>query len=349
MKHCVLLTLSLMCVFAASMPAGAETFEVPVPYTTIQQGVNAAGEGDTVLVDSGTYTGVGNRGIQISGANIVLMSKWGAASTTIDCEGISLAITVNSGRDSTCVIRGLTFVNGLGGNGGAVAVSQSAVTIDDCVFYGNSASNGGAIWYGYAPTPGSISNCVMYGNTASYRGGAICCDHGYAPEWVPPVIRDCVIYDNEESIVAVYGGGGIFCAYSDATIVGCTVVGNSGEPDRGAIYGDSCYPVVTRTVSAFNLTGPGVYNVDADHCVIYGNVGDTPLPGRDRDNLSVDPLFCGLGSWDLTVCDDSICLAGDPENPWGEQIGALGAGCGSCDTSVEGATWGAIKAMYLSS
>lgn len=348
MKHCVLLTLSVMCVFAASMPAGAETFEVPVPYATIQDGVNAAGEGDTVKVAPGTYSGLGNRDVEFNGANIVVMSDVGAPQTIIDCEGLSAAFVAFSDEDSTCVIRGFTITNGSRTNGGAISVSHSAVTIEDCVIHGNSASNGGGIYYAYASTQGFIRNCMMYGNTASYRGGAISCDHGYAPGWVPPVIRDCIIYDNEESTENTYGGGGIYCSYSDATIVGCTVVGNSGEPGRGAIYGSSCYPVVRRTVSAFNLTGPGIYNVDADHCVIYGNAGDTPQSGGERENLDVDPLFCDIGSWDLTLCDDSICIAGDPENPWGEQVGALGAGCGSCDTPVEEATWGAIKAMYLS-
>jgi len=348
-RQCELVVLVVVVVLGIAAASGnAETFNVPDPYATIQEGVNAAGEGDTVLVAPRTYMGAGNRNVQISGANIVLMSEAGAAATTIDCEGTSNAVGVSSGRDSTCVIRGLTFVNGNGSNGGAITVNQSAATIENCVFHDNDAYNGGAVWCGYAPTVAIIRNCVMYGNTARSRGGAICCDHGYAPDWVPPVIRDCIIYDNEESTENTYGGGGIYCAYSDATIVGCTVVGNSGEPGRGAIYGSSCYPVVRRTVSAFNLTGPGVYNVDADHCVIYGNVGDNPQPGRDRDNLYVDPLFCDIGSWDLTLCDDSVCIAGDPENPWGEQVGALGAGCGSCDTVVEDSTWGAIKALYRS-
>jgi len=104
---------------------------------------------------------------------------------------------------------------------------------------------------------------------------------------------------------------------------------------------------MTRSIVAFSTSGVGIYGVDADHCIIYGNPGDATPPDGDRENLDTDPLFCDLGSWDLTVCDDSPCLSGDPENPWGEQIGALGSGCGSCDTVVENTTWGSIKAMYL--
>jgi predicted outer membrane repeat protein len=345
-KNCVLLTLFAASVLVGALPAAAETFNVPDPYATIEAGVNAASNGDTVLVAPGTYTGAGNRSVLIDSLNIVLMSEAGAAATLIDCEGAGEAIIVYNECDSTCVVRGFTIANGNASLGGGLRVNHSSATIEDCVFYGNSAGNGGGLYFGYATSPGTVRNCEFYGNTARFRGGAIACDHIEGAEGVPPVIRDCVIYDNEESTESTYGGGGIYCAYSSATIVGCTVVGNSGEPGRGAIYGSSCYPVVTRTISAFNLTGPGIYNVDADHCIIYGNVDEAPQSIEGRENLDVNPLFCDVGSWDLTVCDDSPCIATDPENPWGERIGALGVGCGSCDTVIEETSWGAIKSLF---
>jgi len=348
MKHCAALLFVVAVLTAAVCPsARADTFRVPVPYATIQDGIDAASEGDTVLVAPGTYTGVGNRDIGLTGANILLASESGAASTIIDCQDVTDGIAVYSGEDSTCVVRGFTIENGQGGSGGGIYVSGAAPIIEDCVIRYCSASNGGGIWYGYSPTQGVVRNCVMYGNSVRFRGGGILCTHGYSPDYVPVIVRDCVVYDNDESNENAYGGGGIFCSYSSATIVGCTVVGNTGEPGRGAIHGSSCTPVVRRTVSAFNLSGPGVYNVDADHCVIYGNVGDVP-PDGDRENLELDPLFCDLTNWDLTVCANSPCLAGEPENPWGEQVGARGAGCPECDTAVEETTWGAIKALYIS-
>ena len=331
-----------------SVPGHATTISVPSTlYPTIQDGVNAAVEGDTVLVAPGTYTGVGNRSVAFTGVNIVLMSDAGAAVTIIDCEGLDRGFSVFSGEDSTSVIRGFTVENGGGGSlGGGIYVTHSAAIVEDCIIRNCTASNGGGIWYGYSPTRGIIRNCVVYGNTSNYRGGGILCTHGYSPDYVPVIVRNCVVYDNEESVGNVYGGGGIFCSYCDATIVGCTVAGNTGEPGRGAIHGSSCTPIVRRTVSAFNLSGPGIQNVDADHCIIYGNVGDSPRLDGDRENLALSPLFCDFGSWDLTLCDDSPCLSGDSENPWGEHIGALGAGCPSCDTVVEDSTWGAIKALY---
>jgi len=347
-QKCELVLLAVVVFVLITATTHAATIRVPDHQPNIQAGVDAAvSEGDTVLVAPGTYSGDGNRDIDFAGVNIVLTSESGAAATIIDCGGLSRALAVFSGEDSTCVVRGFTIENGDGGSGGGIYVTQSAPIIENCVIRNCSASNGGGIWYGYSPASmqGIIRNCVVYGNTARFRGGGIMCSHGYSPDYVPPIVRNCIVYNNLESTDSPYGGGGIYCSYSDATVVGCTVVGNSGEPGRGAIYGYGCTPIVRRTVSAFNVTGPGVGGVDADHCIIFGNVGDVPADGT-RENLDANPLFCDIGSWDLTVCDDSPCIATDPENPWGEHIGALGAGCPSCDTVVEETTWGSIKALY---
>jgi len=349
MRQCELVVLVVVAVLVAiSVPGHAAIIQVPLDQPTIQAGMDAASEGDTVLVAPGTYTGADNRNLDFGGTNMVVKSETGAWETIIDCEALDRGFTAHSEEDSTSVIRGFTITNGLEVSGAGMYIRDAAVTIENCIFTNNAAGNGGGIWYGYAATQGIIRNCFFFGNTARFRGGAIACDHGDPPDYVPPVIRGCVIYDNEESTDSAYGGGGIFCSYSDATIIGCTVVGNTGEPGAGAIHGHASYPVVRRTVVAFNNSGAGVYSVDADHCIIFENGGGAPQLDGDRENLDVDPLFCNLGTWDLTVCDDSPCIADDPENPWGERIGVYGAGCGSCDTVVEDRTWGAIKAMYLS-
>jgi len=55
----------------------ATIIHVPQEYPTIQAGIDAAVDLDTVLVADGIYTGYGNRDIDFFGKDIVVMSKNG--------------------------------------------------------------------------------------------------------------------------------------------------------------------------------------------------------------------------------------------------------------------------------
>lgn len=63
-----------------------ETIHIPADYLTIQDGIDAAVAGDTVLVADGTYTGDGNKNLKFMGKAITVMSGNGPEWTIIDCE-----------------------------------------------------------------------------------------------------------------------------------------------------------------------------------------------------------------------------------------------------------------------
>jgi hypothetical protein len=311
-------------------------------YLTIQEGVTAAEEGDTVLVAPGVYSGSGNSGINFEGTNIVLMSEAGAGNTTIDCLGLGAAIGLYNGEDSTSVVRGFTITNGGGGNGGGMQINHAAAIVEDCVFSGNTAAmNGGGLYYGYPTSPGAVRNCIFVNNSAPYRGGGLEC-YGGDPA-TEPRITNCVFYDNYASSGGDYGGGGIYCNYGRVTITGCTLVGNGGGPGAGGIHGNASTVTISNTVVAYSTEGEGMYGVNADHCVIYGNAGGDTLIGQ-TGNLYQEPLFCNMDNDDFTLCANSPCLPA--YNPWTELIGAYDAGCGECETKVEPAAWGYLKILF---
>ena len=110
---------------------------IPDDYPTIQQGINASVDGDTVLVSSGTYV----ENINFNGHNIVLGSQFlitGDTSyigqTIIDGDSSGSVITLESGEDSTTVIMGLSITNGLSANnGGGICCMGS----DPMIMYNN--------------------------------------------------------------------------------------------------------------------------------------------------------------------------------------------------------------------
>jgi len=140
-------------------------------FTTIQAAIDAAVNGDTVVVHPGTYY----ENIQFKGKNIVLRSvgpedQQIGASTIIDGGHYGSVVTFAGTEDRTCSISGFTITNGdaLYGAGilGADASSDPAVCtlagISNCAISGNSAQWGGGL-YEY---DGTMTNCIVWGNDA---------------------------------------------------------------------------------------------------------------------------------------------------------------------------------------
>lgn len=105
---CFKTCLTIAAILAAASLGSASTIHVPADQPTIQAGVNAAVDGDMVLVADGTYTGDGNRDMDFWGKAIVVMSENGAPETIIDCAGDSLdphlAFYFHSGEDVGSIV-----------------------------------------------------------------------------------------------------------------------------------------------------------------------------------------------------------------------------------------------------
>ena len=95
-----------------SLVAGQVTIHVPADQASIQAAINAAHNGDTVLVAPGTY----RENINFNGKAISVTSSDGAAVTIVDGGGNASVVTFDSSETSQAVLNGFTIQNGSAGS-----------------------------------------------------------------------------------------------------------------------------------------------------------------------------------------------------------------------------------------
>lgn len=123
----------LICLTSLILNVQATIINVPAEQSTIQAGINTALDGDTVLVQPGTYL----ENINFEGKNIVLGSLFlmtrdtnYISQTVIDGNHSGSVVIFANGEDSTATLIGFTIINGHATYGGGVSISsQSSPTI----------------------------------------------------------------------------------------------------------------------------------------------------------------------------------------------------------------------------
>jgi hypothetical protein len=93
---------------AVGSVAAATVIHVPADQPNIQAGINAAQNGDIVLVSPGTYI----ENIDFNGKAIIVKSSNGPAVTVIDGGGVSSVVTFSSNETSSAVLNGFTLQHG---------------------------------------------------------------------------------------------------------------------------------------------------------------------------------------------------------------------------------------------
>ena len=311
-------------------------------FTTIQAAVDAAQEGDTLLLSDGLFVGPGNRDIVIADKDLVIRSVNGRESTVLDCqnlgrgflfegplvtqrarlEGIwirngSTPLTQGAGvrvrseaqptilacAFESCFRQGLRYSGSSTGPPGLVA---------DCLFLNNSNDgDGGGFWGGNV----RVERCVFLGNTAGTGGGAV---------RMTESVRDSLFVGNQATNL-VAGGGAIF--FFQGTIENCTFVGNHSNQTGGALAtfttGRVLNSIFWGNTAVFGgqqvfQGGFGTTMVEYRNCDIEGLLDGFSISSNIFNEPSLvdcfdaDPLFVDEVGGDYRLLSGSPCVdAGD--------------------------------------
>lgn len=268
-----------LAIFAAAIqltvfvPASATIINIPDDYLTIQEGIDASADGDTVLVQPGTYV----ENVNFNGHNIVLGSLFFTtqdttyiADTIID-GSFGATVVFESGIDDNAAITGFTittseytgFDRGIYCNSAAPIISSNIIR-DNYVF----GPGAGILLLGDSE-PLIVNNTIVDNNSSENvdnGGGGISCQN-----YSSPLILDNVIARNGSDF-----GGGIFCGdSSSAQIMDNTIADNIAGISGGGIYCSSSGEVVihnnTISLNRSLWTGGGIGCRDSSPS-ITGNI-----------------------------------------------------------------------------
>lgn len=270
------IVLSVVALFL-TQPSFAAELLVPSQYLTIQAGIDAAINGDTVIIADGTYTGTGNRNIDFKGKAITVRSASGLPENcVIDCQSGMFPGQVyrgfyfhtNEGADS--ILSGLTIQNGSNGTalgeinayGGGIYCHGASPVIQSCIITNNIARGGNSPYCAY--------------------GGGICCNNGSNA-----YVVDCDIKGNraigkngDTSICSSGGdaaGGGIYSSEdSNITIERCLISNNAVSGGAGPDPG----PCGRSGHTGTGIGGGIVGKVDIINSLIIDNYASTGYANR---------------------------------------------------------------------
>jgi parallel beta-helix repeat protein len=276
----VLIGLAALVIIAAAVTAvftlGGSSVTVPDKYATIQEAIDAAVDGDVIVVAEGVY----RENIDFKGKNIVLRSKDPddpavVSETIIDGGDSGTVVSFRSGEGEGAVLSGFSVTRG----SGILISGGSTPLIEKCIIEDNTAEFGAGIAI-FDSSPSIIGNTII-GNSGFLGGGLFIEESSPLIEGntiasnraemgsgmviisnSAPTVIDNIIADN----TAVRLGGGLVVAVnSKPTITGNTIAGNFAERNGGGILVEESEPVIEDNRISQNAAanGGGIFIVNS--------------------------------------------------------------------------------------
>ena len=336
----------LFCSFAAciiaisSIQGQAAIIRVPADQPTIQQAINAAQDGDMVLVAPGTYI----ENIDFLGKAITVTSEAGPQTTIIDGNQITSVVTFRSNEEPESVLSGFTLRNGHQcdfNDGGGITIQAASPTIENNIITNNDAchyGNGIGVFFGSPIIRGNVITnnagggfgggigVVGFGetkildniisNNSTGSGGGIELDAGGNV-----VISGNVITGN----MAVIEGGGLYIGNQTLAKISQNLIIKNQAPQGGGVsWGNLPLSFVNNTISNNDsANGSGMFAVTAAgqnifiNNLIIAKAGQTAIicgrffdPGHQL-NLQFNDVFSSGGATYGGLCENQTGINGN--------------------------------------
>lgn len=322
------LPIVICLVLFASTAFSGDLLNVPQDYPTIQSAINAATNGDIVIVaPDSIHGGPYYENIDFMGKSIVVMSEEGPESTTIDGQRSGSVVTFANGEGIGSILKGFTITNGDGVyqppfyQGAGIWCSNASPTIEHNIITRNfdlepsRTLQGGGIYC--SGSSARIKHNIITQNEAE-AGAGIC-----VRDSTDLIINNNLIANNKGSD----SGGGITIVDSVITINRTTVTkntishgsssiaggvfiyGNSSGLIKNSIFWNNTKEDLSVTLSTFPPSS-------VTYCNIDGGWPESPATNIDTDPLFVNPSLNGDFHLQQDPCQPGVnnpCVdAGDP-------------------------------------
>jgi hypothetical protein len=263
--------------------------------TNIQDAVDLAMDGDTVLVTNGVYSVGGRETLDEDGFSIgssarvavarpiTLLSVNGPEATKIVGSRLPASVGREGARGIRCVflganavLSGFTLTNGTATRAqGAGVYCETGAVVTNCILTGNLASfwsgSGAGAW------GGTLYNCALTDNTSSVVDGSILHDctltggqkgavfstlYNCTLKQCAAAVMQCTLYDctlSDNAGYDDYAGGA-----NGSVLYNCTLTGNSGW--GGTVSGCDLYDCTVANSSGTAVMSSTLYN-----CIVKDN------------------------------------------------------------------------------
>lgn len=335
---------------ALSSLSYARILNVPDDFDTIQAGIDAAEEGDTVLVQPGIY----EENIDFIGKAIAVFGDFDDPSNVIiDGSERGSVVTFSHDEPEGAMLLGFTIRNGFNENGGGIlcngiarpvlkhlivtsnraevcgggicALDGSHPSLSSSIIEIDSACSGGGIYYS-GDAALDLYSVTVCDNFASNMGGGI-----FGRTTSQMNISHVSIVNNYAGSI---GGGYYHWQYegvaplmefvtisgnNSEVLGGLCIEANGGEDFTNCIFWNNSQRDFYHHIQG-RYIGPDAINIsfsdfDDSEEEFYVQI-DGALRLVTEQNLNSDPLFLDPDNGDYSLSPDSPCIdAGDPDSP----------------------------------